>query len=65
MTGGVAVGDYDNDGWDDVFFTVFYGNSLLYRNNGMYSRIQKFPSRIFAIDYLVFFLYLEPGDATF
>ncbi|XP_066911010.1 uncharacterized protein [Clytia hemisphaerica] len=34
LTGGVAVGDYDGDGWDDVFFTVFYGNSLLYRNNG-------------------------------
>ena len=30
---GVCVGDYDNDGWDDIFVT-YYGNNLLYRNNG-------------------------------
>jgi enediyne biosynthesis protein E4 len=30
---GVAVGDYDNDGFVDLFVTQ-YGNSILYRNNG-------------------------------
>jgi hypothetical protein len=30
---GVCVGDYDNDGWDDVFVT-YYGKNLLYHNNG-------------------------------
>ena len=30
---GVAVGDYDNDGWPDMFVTG-YGRSMLYRNNG-------------------------------
>jgi len=29
---GVAVGDYDNDGWEDVYITGFHG-SALYRNN--------------------------------
>ena len=29
---GVAVGDYDNDGWPDIFVTA-YGNCTLYRNN--------------------------------
>ena len=38
LTGGVAVGDYDGDGWEDVFFTIFYGHSLLYRNNGKFSK---------------------------
>ena len=30
---GVAVGDYDNDGYPDLFVTS-YGRSILYRNNG-------------------------------
>ncbi len=30
---GVAVGDYDNDGWDDLYLTYFEGGAL-YRNNG-------------------------------
>src|SRR4030095_3579594 len=30
---GVAVGDYDNDGYDDLFVTA-YGQSRLFRNNG-------------------------------
>ena len=30
---GVCVGDYDNDGFDDLFCT-FYGQNRLYRNNG-------------------------------
>ena len=29
----VTVGDYDNDGYDDVFITS-YGRNVLYRNNG-------------------------------
>lgn len=34
LTGGAAVGDYDEDGLEDIYFTVFHGNSVLYRNNG-------------------------------
>jgi hypothetical protein len=30
---GVCVGDYDNDGYEDLFFT-YYGHNRLYRNNG-------------------------------
>jgi len=30
---GVAVGDYDNDGYPDVYVTQ-YGRSVLYHNNG-------------------------------
>jgi len=30
---GVAVGDYNNDGWDDICVTN-YGLNVLYRNNG-------------------------------
>ncbi len=30
---GVAIGDYDSDGFQDVFLTG-YGKSILYRNNG-------------------------------
>ena len=30
---GVCVGDYDNDGFDDLFCT-YYGHNKLYRNNG-------------------------------
>jgi hypothetical protein len=29
----VTVGDYDNDGFDDIFVT-YYGHNVLYRNNG-------------------------------
>jgi hypothetical protein len=29
----VCVGDYDNDGWDDLFISSF-GKNALYRNNG-------------------------------
>jgi hypothetical protein len=30
---GVTVGDYDNDGFEDIFIT-YYGQNVLYRNNG-------------------------------
>jgi len=30
---GVCVGDYDNDGWQDLFVT-YYGTNVLYHNNG-------------------------------
>ena len=30
---GVCVGDYNNDGWDDLFCS-FWGHNILFRNNG-------------------------------
>jgi hypothetical protein len=30
---GVCVGDYDNDGWEDLYVT-YYGKNLLYHNRG-------------------------------
>ena len=30
---GVCVGDFDNDGWDDLFCT-FWGRNILFHNNG-------------------------------
>ena len=30
---GAAVGDYDNDGWPDLY-VMQYGRSILYHNNG-------------------------------
>jgi len=30
---GVCVGDYNNDGWEDLFIT-YYGQNKLFRNNG-------------------------------
>src|SRR5579859_2212782 len=30
---GVCVGDYDNDGWEDLYVT-YYGKNVLYHNNG-------------------------------
>ncbi len=30
---GVTIGDYDNDGFDDIFLT-YWGHNVLYRNNG-------------------------------
>ena len=34
MTGGVAVGDYDNDGFQDLFVTRAGATDILYRNKG-------------------------------
>ena len=30
---GICVGDYDNDGWDDLFLT-YWGHNVLWHNNG-------------------------------
>lgn len=30
---GLSIGDYDNDGWDDLFIT-YWGSNVLYRNQG-------------------------------
>ena len=36
---GVCAGDYDNDGWEDVFVT-YYGKNRLYHNNkGVFSEV--------------------------
>jgi enediyne biosynthesis protein E4 len=29
---GVAIGDYDNDGWEDVYITGFHGSALFHNN---------------------------------
>lgn len=34
LTGGAAVADYDGDGLEDIYFTVFHDKSVLYKNNG-------------------------------
>ena len=31
---GVCIGDYDNDGYSDLFLTYYGGNNALYHNNG-------------------------------
>jgi hypothetical protein len=37
MSGGLAVGDFDNDGWEDIFFARFDNTSVLLRNvNGTF-----------------------------
>ena len=33
MAGGVAAGDYDGDGWTDLYVTVLDGPDILFRNN--------------------------------
>jgi enediyne biosynthesis protein E4 len=30
---GVAIGDYDNDGWEDVYITGFHGSALFHNNH--------------------------------
>lgn len=34
VTGGAAVGDYNGDGLEDIYFSVFEGRSVLYKSNG-------------------------------
>ena len=34
QTGGAAAGDYNNDGWIDLFVTRFDDSDILFRNNG-------------------------------
>jgi hypothetical protein len=34
FSGGAAAGDYDNDGWVDLYVTRYYAPDILYRNNG-------------------------------
>jgi hypothetical protein len=37
---GVAVGDYDNDGWEDVYITGFHGSALYHNNhNGTFTEV--------------------------
>jgi hypothetical protein len=33
-SGGAAAGDYDNDGWVDLYVTRYYAPDVLYHNNG-------------------------------
>ncbi len=34
MTGGIAVGDFDNDGWEDIFVARFDQPDVLLHNDG-------------------------------
>jgi len=34
LSGGAAAGDYDNDGWVDLYVTRYYAPDVLYHNNG-------------------------------
>ena len=36
---GVAVGDYDNDGWEDLFLTAVGPNHLLHNENGRFVEV--------------------------
>ena len=37
---GIAVGDYDRDGWPDIFLCSIDGNSVLYKNNGNWTFVE-------------------------
>ncbi len=45
FSNGCSWGDYDNDGYMDIFITFAYGHNKLYRNNGFdaFTRITKGP----------------------
>jgi len=36
---GVAVGDYDNDGWDDVFITAYGHDHLFHNDHGIFKDV--------------------------
>jgi len=36
---GVCVGDYDNDGWEDVYITYYGKNRLYHNNNGVFTEV--------------------------
>src|SRR5438270_766997 len=55
----VCAGDYDNDGWLDLFIT-YYGQNVLYRNRGD-GRIDIYV----ACDSTASILYRNNGDGTF
>jgi len=38
---GVAVGDYDNDGWDDIFVTTYGTNHLFHNDHGVFKDVSK------------------------
>ena len=40
--GGVAVGDYNNDGWDDLFFTSNMSSNKLFLNQGGEGKLLQF-----------------------
>ena len=36
---GVCVGDYDNDGWEDLFITYYGKNKLYHNNHGVFTEV--------------------------
>ncbi len=43
---GVAVGDYDNDGFEDLYITGFGGNTLYHNNgNGTFTDVTRAPEQ--------------------
>ncbi len=36
---GVCVGDYDNDGWDDLYVTYYGKNRLYHNNHGVFTEV--------------------------
>jgi hypothetical protein len=36
---GVCVGDYDNDGWDDLYVTYYGRNRLFHNQNGVFTEV--------------------------
>jgi len=36
---GVCVGDYDNDGWEDLYITYYGKNRLYHNNHGVFTEV--------------------------